>query len=327
MYARNPDGTPRDQATLTREEQNDLKEARFAAYAVFAVVNWHMGKSDRGAENVAAALELMPHVDVSDLVRDTGYDMRCLVYSIKASLHAQRGEYGQVLEASDAALAMARVSKRPANLAMTLTYRSGLLQSLGDFAQAEAASREAIEVADEQLLVHHAAQAGVIHGQCLLAQGRVDEGAKLTAQSITALKEIGSYMRMGTYLGFQAVDEAGARNFDAARRRIAEAKEFVREFEEIGAGSTVEAREGIVEATAGNVGAAEAAFRRSIELAEHKGWFGYKLGTAIPFAELLLKAGRTDEAGTLLTEAVGQVFDGHDWPVMQRAQAMLARLG
>ncbi len=71
---------------------------------------------------------------------------------------------------------------------------------------------------------------------------------------------------------------------------------------------------------------AEKYFREAIELAHHQGAKLFELRAATCLSQLLIEAGRSEEAGPLLSEIYGSFTEGFDAPDLRAARAVLDTL-
>jgi predicted ATPase len=82
----------------------------------------------------------------------------------------------------------------------------------------------------------------------------------------------------------------------------------------------------ILEKTADDLGS-EAAFRRSIELADKQSALSWRLRASMSLAQLRFRQGRREEAREALAETYARFSEGFDTADLKAAERLLATLG
>jgi predicted ATPase len=239
------------------------------------------------------------------------------------------GRLDEALASADEAERRGREVGHPLTLAYTLAGDSLLYQLIGDVDRAEQAAQELVTVTDEHALPMWLAWGRTMRGWALLQRGRAEEGiaeieagvagaeaAHFSVMKIHFLSQLAeTFGRLGHVSEGIAMVEQGFAALEATDERVSEAE--------------LHRARGVLHLAVsdGEARAAEACFRRGVDVARRQQALLLELRSAVALAELLAAEGRNGEARVLLEGVTSRFTQGHETPVLQDASALLERIG
>lgn len=242
-----------------------------------------------------------------------------------------RGWLGRLDEAlgfANEAELRGREVAHPLTLAYTLAGIGILYQLVGNVERAEETARELVTVASEHALPMWLAWGRTMRGWTLLERRRTEEGmaeitvgvagaevAHSTVMRIHFLSQLGAtFGRLGYVSEGVAMVEEGFADLEPTDERVSEAE--------------LHRSRGLLHlAGKGESAAAEACFRRGIEVARRQQALLLELRSATALAELLASEERAGEARVLLEDVTGRFTQGRGTAVLQDASDLLERIG
>jgi len=226
----------------------------------------------------------------------------------------------QALQRSHEALTLARELAHPASVATALYFAAQVhmhrREGQSTYEQAEAA----LGLAREHGFAFRVAQATILRGLALVAQGRGEAGLTQICQGLAALRATGS--ETGVYLIMLA----------AAYGRVGQIEEGLRVAEEALA---VRRRNAELYRLKGGLllrrstehhAEAESCFHQALEIAHHQQAKSLELRAAMSLSRLWQRQGKHTEARELLAPVYGWFTEGFDTADLQEAKALLAEL-
>lgn len=241
-----------------------------------------------------------------------------------------RGWVGRLDDALAFAAEAARRGREvahPLTLAYALAGTSILYQLVGDVDRVEGTARELVTVAGEHALPMWLAWGRTMRGWALFERGRADEGmaeitvgvagaeiAHSSVMKIHFLSQLGeTFGRLGYVSEGVTMVEEGFASLETTDERVSEAE--------------LHRSRGLLHlAGKGESLAAEACFRRGIEVARRQQALLLELRSATALAELLVGEDRGREARVVLEDVIGRFTEGQRTPVLQKASDLLERI-
>ena len=242
-----------------------------------------------------------------------------------------RGWLGRLDEAlgfaSEAELKGREVA-HPLTFAYTLGAIGILYQLIGEVDRADSTARELVTVASEYALPMWLAWGRTMRGWALLEHGLTEEGMAETTVGVASaevahssvmkihfLSQLGeTFGRLGYVSEGVAMVEEGFASLEPTDERVSEAE--------------LHRSRGLLHLTdKGASAAAEACFRRGIEVARRQQALLLELRSATALAELLAAEERAGEARVLLEDVTGRFTQGWGTRVLQDAGDLLERIG
>lgn len=216
----------------------------------------------------------------------------------------------------------------PLTFAYTLAGIGILYQLLGDVESADRTARELVTVASEHALPMWLAWGRTTLGWALLKRGRADEGMAEITVGIAGAELAHSSVMRAHFLSQLAEAFGGLGHVNDGIAMVEEGFAELERTDERVSEAELHRSRGLLH-LAGNAGsaAAEASFRRGIEVAHRQQALLLELRSATALAELLVGEERAGEARVLLEEVTGRFTQGLGTPVLQRASDLLERIG
>jgi predicted ATPase len=234
----------------------------------------------------------------------------------------------QGLSCSNQAVAIAEAASHAWSQAGALSWLAALHQLRGDGEQTREAADAALAVANEQAIVFFDAHAMVLRGWALVKAGEQEEGIAELRKGLAAYRATGAAVESPHWLALFAEACRDIGQIDEGLRIVEEALVYV-------------ARTGVVyhEAELHRLGgelrlacdpaatpAAEACFRRAIEIARAQQAKSWELRAATSLARLLRDQSQQAEARDLLAPVYGWFTEGFDTLDLKEAKALLEEL-
>lgn len=232
----------------------------------------------------------------------------------------------------DTALARARhaldmAQERVYSLATAQVHLAFVHQHRGETAPTREWAEKAITVGTEQGFPFRVAQATIVRGWALVAEGQVDEGLEELKKGLAAYDDSGACMDRPYYLGLLA-DVHRMRGASAEGLEVvAEAVGMILSDRPFFYEAELHRLNGLLMLLHGENGDAEAIFRQALEVAREQRAKSVELRVAMNLAKVWSARGKSADGIQLLGEALGAFSEGADTPDQRRARAALEQLG
>ena len=222
------------------------------------------------------------------------------------------------------AIALARVTKSPFDLAMGRLFESWLYRLLREPRASDAAATQAIALSEEHGFSIAKPRARTYMGWARAQLGSAGEGVSMIRQGLAGAKQIGA--RVSITDGLTCLAEA-----QALDDKIADAVSTIEEAlqanpEELVYRPNILTCRGELRIKLGQAELAEADFREAIALAQKMSARGWELRSTNSLARLMRDTGRRDEARKMLAEIYGWFTEGFDTADLKDAKAQLDEL-
>jgi len=222
------------------------------------------------------------------------------------------------------AIAFARDSNSPYNLAVGRNLESWLSCLLREPQRAELAATQALAIAEEQGFPYYRDLTRTAIGWARAQLGRAGEGVAIIHQGLDDMAEAGNRMGLIDLLTRLAEAQALAGKIDEALITIEDALEANPE-ELVFRPNALTCR-GELRLKACETELAETDFREAIALAQKMQAKAWELRATMSLARLLCDIGRRDEARTMLAEIYKWFTEGFDTRDLEEAKALLDNL-
>jgi tetratricopeptide (TPR) repeat protein len=204
-------------------------------------------------------------------------------------------------------------------------FSAAILHSyMGEYEQAEALARHALELSEKNRIPSVAARSRIVLGQALAQLGRPTEGIVLIRRGIADFLEMGALGVAGLAMRLlpQAQEREGA--IGDALETVEQALNFNPE-EAVCRPEIIRIR-GEIRLKMGQKELAEANFRDSIAMARSMSAKAWELRTTMSLARLLLDTSRREEARAMLAEVYNWFTEGFDTADLKDAKTLLDEL-
>jgi predicted ATPase/class 3 adenylate cyclase len=236
----------------------------------------------------------------------------------------------QALQSMREALTLVRELAHPYSLAEALRFAATLYQSRREQQAAHERAEACVVLADEQGFVQQLAQATIIRGWALAAQGQGAEGMAQMRQGLATLRAAGSERQRSYYLVLLAEAYGSIGQTAEGLSLLAEALATVDRTGERGWEAELHRLKGeFLLAQAGErqqVQEAEACFHQALDVARRQQGRSWELRAAMSLARLWQQQGKRAEALELLAPIYSWFTEGFDTPDLQEAKALLEAL-
>ncbi|HLM33904.1 MAG TPA: adenylate/guanylate cyclase domain-containing protein [Gaiellaceae bacterium] len=285
--------------------------------------------------NPAAAERLFEHVLARwepekhrDHIFAYGQEPGVVSLAMTALTRGWLGRLDEALEFAGEAELRGREVAHPLTFAYTLAAIGIVYQLVGDVERAEGTARELVTVTSEHALPMWLAWGRTMRGWALLERGRAEEGmaeitvgmagAEVAHSSVMKIHFLSQLAAVFGRLGYVnegiTLVEEGFADLEPTDERVSEAELH----RSRGLLHLAGKRESV---------AAEACFRRGIEVARGQQALLLELRSATALAGLLAGEERAEEARVLLEAVTGRFTQGFGTPVLQNASDLLERVG
>jgi len=308
--------------------ETERSEPPRAAFAMYAGVKLQMGRFQEGiAEADSLAHETDP-VQLQRLQESQGLNYAILARAWQSHGLWCLGRPDTALEAATHAQRLAREMRQPFSQAIAATYLALLQHLRADPATFHQQAKEALALSTEFKATYYRVWASILvaYAETL---GKPEPGAVARlVRAIEAFQETGARLRLPYYLSLLA--DAYLRLGDAERGLAAleEGLSRSRETSERWWDAELHRVRGELLLQGGVEPAeAEAAFRRSLEIARGQQARSLELRAARSLAGLWLRSGQAAEAKDLLAPVLASFTEGAESPDLQSARAILLQAG
>jgi len=222
------------------------------------------------------------------------------------------------------AIAFARDSNNPFELAFGRMFESLLYCSLREPRRAQVAAMQGLAIAEEHGFPSVRNDAHIALGWARVQLGRAGEGVALIRQGLAGLAETGARISITNHLTNLAEAPALDGKIDDALITIEEA--LAANHEDLVYRPNALTFRGELRLKLGQTALAEADFREAIALAQKMQAKAWELRATTSLARLLASQDRSDEARTMLAEIYNWFTEGLDTPDLKDAKALLEEL-
>jgi predicted ATPase len=167
----------------------------------------------------------------------------------------------------------------------------------------------------------------VLRGWARARQSAEVEGLAEMREGVASHVATGARLLMPYWHFLLAEAHARTGAYDQARVELAEAKQAVEATGERYWEAEIDRLSGQLEAESGSLQAAEASYRRALQVARHQAARSLELRAAVGLARLWQRDGRLADARELLLGVYGWFTEGFETPDLRQARALLTELG
>ena len=239
------------------------------------------------------------------------------------------GYYDQAIKASEAGVAVARTFAIPLSIAQAMAMHTNLCHILGDVDAADEWASRTIAYANEYGFPYWSSLSSMVRGWTLAHQGHVEQGIAQLRQGIDQNLATGAKVGRSWFLVMLAELYAMNRQWDLGLDAVAQALAHVEETEERYYEAEAYRLKGELLSAQGGVAAtdaAEACFRRAIEVAASQHAKAWELRASTSLARLWHRSDRSADARHLLSGIYEWFTEGFDVPDLREARKVLADL-
>ena len=239
------------------------------------------------------------------------------------------GYYDKAIKASEAGLAVARTFAIPLSIAQAMAMHTNLYHILGDVDAADDWASKTIAYATEHGFPYWSSLSSMVRGWTLAHQGDVEQGIAQLRQGIDRNLATGAKVGRSWFLVMLAELYAMNRQWDLGLDAVARALAHVEETEERYYEAEAYRLKGELlsaQSSFAATDAAEACFRRAIEVAASQHAKAWELRASTSLARLWHRTGRSADARDLLGGVYGWFADASDVPDLRDARKVLADL-
>jgi predicted ATPase len=255
---------------------------------------------------------------------DSGVAHRC--YLSVALWHL--GFPHRAFQVNQEALALARAIDQPFTLAFALEHRAWLHNQARIAPEASAAAEEEISIATEQGYAYWLASASLFKADAMVVLGEGAEAFPALVRGVDDLRITGAAIDLTLHFGFLGEAYMQAGKPDDAARALDEGLAVVEASDERFFEAELHRLRGEMHlAGSGGQGAAEASFKKAIEIAKRQQSKAWELRATTGLARLWRQQGRPDEARAALAGACDVYKEGLETPDLANAKALLEVLG
>ncbi|MBV8132975.1 MAG: winged helix-turn-helix domain-containing protein [Alphaproteobacteria bacterium] len=197
---------------------------------------------------------------------------------------------------------------------------------VGDLAAAERYVSMLLDHSAKLAMAVWQAEGRCLKGGLLLKRGRVEDGLALLRTALGELRETGSVLRYGAFLGVLAEGLAAAGQAGAGRATVDEALALSESNEEgwcVAELLRIKGELVLLENAPHAAAAAEDHFRQALDWARRQGALSWELRAATSFARMWRNQGRSKEARGLLAPVYHRFTEGFKTADLNAAKALL----
>jgi predicted ATPase len=229
---------------------------------------------------------------------------------------------------SEQALAVARATAHAASIAEAMFWRADIALLRQEVQDARERAAAALALATEHGMPTLTAMATMMHGWALSEQGHSADGVAQIREGLSVLVGTGEQLFRPYYLAMLADALAKAGQVEEALSALEEAIDSSRRFGVPYWDAELQRRKGelLLAASGAGPAAAEACFRRAIDIAQGQGARSLELRAATSLARLLAKQSQRRQAHDLLAPAYGWLTEGFETADLKDAKTLLDEL-
>jgi predicted ATPase len=226
------------------------------------------------------------------------------------------------------AVAIAEKIAHPFSQAVAFSWAAALHQLRGEVGRTLEVAEADLAFTTEQVLPFFAAHAVVLRGWALVERGQRDEGIARLREGVDAYRATGANLETPHWLALLAEACRDAGQPGDGLCVIAEALDHVAKTDIVYYVAELHRLEGELrlDCDPAAAAAAEASFRRAIEIAQRQQAKSWELRAATSLSRLWAKEERHTEARDLLAPVYGWFTEGFDTTDLKEAKALLEEL-
>jgi predicted ATPase len=287
---------------------------------------FHFGESAKARENLERA---MAHAGPDrDRVHLLAFGPDAGVFSLSYLAHVLwgLGYPDQALQKSQEAVALAHDLSHPFSLAIALAYSAMLHQFRGEEQAGEERANEAAELCRSYGFPYYLAWTPIIRGWALVQRGSAVEGIERMCEGLAALKELGAELRGPYYRALLAQAYGDVARPSEGLKCLAEAFALAHKNKESWIEADLHRIEGDLLLQRADRQAAQASYRRALDVASQQGLKSLELRAATSLARLWLRQDEHDPARALLERNCDGFTEGFDTQDFKEARSLLEEI-
>jgi predicted ATPase/MoxR-like ATPase len=301
------------------------------AHSLLGIICSHSDEPTAALHHFEEAIRLHDPQDVQDYLLVYGVDPEVFSRSCVAWPLWILGYPDRALGKAAEALARSRGLPHPLGQAHAMYYLTSLHQLRREARQSEEWAESLLRLCDEQEIALYDMFGRIWWGWALAAQGQRERGVTQMRQGLAAKRARTSQMLEGQALALLAEVLGEDGQIDEALAAVAEAltmaertgeRCYEAELHRLH-GELLLRRPGSADATHA---AAEACFRKALEVSRRHQAKSWELRAALSLSRLYQKQGKAAEARQMLADIYGWFTEGFDTADLQEAKALLASL-
>jgi predicted ATPase len=226
------------------------------------------------------------------------------------------------------AVAIAEKIAHPFSQAVALSWAAALHQLCREVGRTLEVAEADLALSTEQVLPFFAAHAVVLRGWALVKRGQCDEGIARLREGVDAYRATGANLETPHWLALLAEAYRDAGQLEDGLRAIAEAFGHVAKTDIGYYVAELHRLEGELRLACdpAATAAADASFRRAIEIARRQRAKSWELRAVTSLSRLWSKEGKHTEACDLLAPVYGWFMEGFDTTDLKEAKALLEEI-
>ncbi len=311
---------------LLSQQKNGAPPPPFARLHVTGA-QLHMGQFARAREGFEKVVALRDPKYIKDLEASQGVNY--LVHGHAWNAHALwcLGYVDRALESANAAVELAREYVQPFNQALAITYRAMLQEMRADPETFRIQAQEALALTQEYKAPYYRDWSSILVRFGQAWQTPDVENVRGLHEAIQAFTDTGARLRLPYYLSLLARAYQRAGQPGKGLYVIEQAMtESLRNNERWWDAELHRLRGELLRAQGADAGAAEAAFRRALEIARSQQAKSLELRAVNDLAQILRTQARAKEARALIVPVVEWFHEGLETPDLQAARNLVSGL-
>jgi class 3 adenylate cyclase/predicted ATPase len=234
----------------------------------------------------------------------------------------------QALAWQEAGLALAGQQPHPSMLAHTFTWAAFLHQFRRDSHKLREQAELAVSLAREQGIANNEAEASMLLGWLMAAEGEPDEGVRLIRNGITVRQSSGTLFHHSYFLGLLAEAHAQAGQNAEALHLLSEALSFAESRSERWYEPELRRLRGecLLRERGMHAGDAETCFEEAVRVARAQAAKSWELRSAVSLARFWAEEGERQKGYDLLAPVYGWFTEGFGTADLREAKALLEEL-
>jgi predicted ATPase len=312
---------------LTLAEKQGAKVPLMIGHFVMATTLLLRGIPE-AREHYDQAIVLYDPMEHRPLATRFGQDVRVTILSWRSRALWLLGCPDAALADVDQALKDARDIDQAASLMFALDFASFIRVCSGNYAAANVAVGQLVDLADEKGAWFWKALGMLYRGSLSALTGKASEAVQMITSGLAALRSTGALVWVPWYLSYLAKAYAELGQFDDAARCVNEAMTAMETTKEKWCEAEVHRRAGEIALMSPERDAAKAQryFERAIEVSRQQQAKSWELRAAMSMARLWRDQGKVQQARELLAPVYGWFTEGFDTLDLKEAEALLEEL-
>jgi TOMM system kinase/cyclase fusion protein len=301
--------------------------ASITGHAVLGSVDFWSGDFVGALEHLAAARRYYGTDEFKRFAMDYGYDGGFFVYPFSMCSLWNLGYPDQAEALRRESLQAAEASGNLYSILIALGFAATQANDLGDPDTAAELADRIIALAADQRLFFWTAIGNLEHGGALLQRGQTDDAIARITQGLDVCRLAGLLASYHYYLTYLAAAYVQAGRVQEGLSVVAEGLAHCETGLSRFYASELHRLHGDLMRLAGDQPAAEASYRRALDVARAQRARTRELHAATSLSRLLRDTRQTAEARTVLTDVYGWFSEGFETRDLREAKATLATLG